>query len=266
MEEIKLLIIDDDIAAFNELSEFFKKEQVQVLTAADGKAGLSMFSEFCPDVVITDMKLPGIDGLQLLKSMKELRPNIPIILTTAFGDSTVALQAIRLGALDYIKKPVDLNALLVSFGKARERVMALRQDLTFPTVLIAEDEAIARMNLSQLLQDEGFTVFEAENGQVAVDIFARNKIDIALLDIQMPKMDGLTALHTMREKNDDFEALIITAYGDETTAVRALRDGVMNFIKKPIDIDLLLQEINRAKSKIIIERAGRYRSIHNNVV
>jgi response regulator RpfG family c-di-GMP phosphodiesterase len=102
-------------------------------------------------------------------------------------------------------------------------------------------------------------VFKAADGEEALKLFQDVKIDIAILDIRMPHKDGLAVLKEMRDISDDFEAIILTGFGNEDSAIKAMRSGAINFIRKPIDIDHLLVSVEKAIEKLRLTRALKYR-------
>lgn len=259
MNTLKIMLIEDDEVPLQELTKLIKKEGFDVIAVKDGKEAASLFKTDGPDIVISDINIPGINGIELMKGFKKTNPNLPVIFITGFGDADKALEAIRIGALDYIKKPVELESLLLALGRAKALAEANANIKEYPVVIFADDEDVARINLAKMIRDEDYYVIEAQNGQEALNLFKQQKADIILLDIKMPIMDGITALHEMRKIHDDFEAIIQTGFGDESSAISALRDGAMNFIKKPIDIDELLVHLEKAKEKLTLRRAFKYR-------
>ena len=259
MEEIKVLVVEDDETARRQLSRAIKKEGYQVLMAEDGRAGVEQFKKETPHIIVTDLKMPGMGGLELMHTVRGLSKDVQVIVVTAFGETDTAVAALREGALDYIKKPIDLDALNVALGRASERVTALMKSETFPTLLLADDEDKIRERLAKVLDKEGWDVEQVPDGEEAVTKFREKKVDIVLLDIKMPKMDGLQALHEMRKISDDFEAIILTGYGDENSAVQALRDGAINFLKKPIDLDQMILAVQKALEKLRADRSLKFR-------
>ena len=259
MDDLRVLLIEDDNVTRQEMAELLTKEAFDVIDACDGNRGRVLFESELPDIVITDLRMPGMSGLEVMEIINRTQPEVPVILTTAYGETDVALQAIQLGALDYIKKPIDLDDFMVALGRAKERVKNNRQVKEFPSILIAEDDAVARQSLATVFVKEGLRAVEAENGRQAIETFKKNKIDILLLDIKMPEMDGIAALKKMRALSDDFEAIILTGYGDEMAAIEALRQGAMSFIRKPIDLEEVLALIEKATEKISLRRSLKYR-------
>jgi DNA-binding NtrC family response regulator len=113
-------------------------------------------------------------------------------------------------------------------------------------ILVAEDDRTARVSLAELLETEGFQVLLAETGTQAEEILTENEPDLALLDIRMPGLDGLSVLRHARERGSDAALIIMTAHGDSSTAIEAMKAGAFDYVLKPIDFQLLLQQIERA--------------------
>jgi DNA-binding NtrC family response regulator len=114
----KILIIDDDTSLRRVLEYNLQEAGYQVVAAAGGEEGLRLFGEEAPALVITDMKMPGMDGLQVLKAIKERSPETLVMIITAFGTVDIAVEAMKLGAYDYITKPFNRDELRLTVGKA----------------------------------------------------------------------------------------------------------------------------------------------------
>jgi two-component system NtrC family response regulator len=114
----KILIIDDDTSLRRVLEYNLQEEGYQVQTAASGEEGLYWFGQSQPNLVITDMNMPGMDGLMVLKSIKERSPETLVIIITAFGTVDVAVEAMKTGAHDYITKPFNRDELRLTVKNA----------------------------------------------------------------------------------------------------------------------------------------------------
>ena len=114
----KILVIDDDSSLRRVLEYNLQEEGYEVLAASSGEDGLFLFGQFQPNLVITDMKMPGMDGLMVLKSVKERAAETLVIIITAFGTIDVAVEAMKAGAYDYITKPFNRDALKLTVKKA----------------------------------------------------------------------------------------------------------------------------------------------------
>ena len=114
----KILVIDDDTSLRRVLEYNLQEEGYEVLAASSGEEGLYLFGQSPPNLVITDMNMPGMDGLMVLKSVKDRSPETLVIIITAFGAVEVAVEAIKAGAYDYITKPFNRDELRLTVKKA----------------------------------------------------------------------------------------------------------------------------------------------------
>jgi DNA-binding NtrC family response regulator len=123
----RLLVIDDEVNAATALETLLREDGYDVVGAHDGLSGLQLLEKHVPDVVLTDLRMPGMGGLELLTKIKELRPETMVILMTAYGTVKTAVKAMHLGAEDYLTKPIDVEELEVILGKVLERKRLLEE-------------------------------------------------------------------------------------------------------------------------------------------
>jgi two-component system NtrC family response regulator len=124
-----ILVVDDEPNYLIVLSELLKDEGFEVLTAQSGDEGLKIIEETDLDLVITDMRMPKMDGLELLKAIKNYNKDLPVIMITAFGEVEKAVVAMQAGAYNYLTKPFKNEELLVNITKAIEHYSLLRENL-----------------------------------------------------------------------------------------------------------------------------------------
>ncbi|HKO46307.1 MAG TPA: sigma-54 dependent transcriptional regulator [Polyangiaceae bacterium] len=121
MNKARILVVDDEPSARSGLSKLLGQEGYTVDTAADGLLALELIAESPPALIVTDLKMPNLDGMGLLAKLRERNLDIPTIVTTAFGEVSVAVQAMRAGAEDYLTKPIDFDALLLGVERTLQR-------------------------------------------------------------------------------------------------------------------------------------------------
>jgi len=121
MKKARILVVDDEASARSGLAKLLQQEGYEVETAADGLQALELVAEKAPNLIVTDLKMPNMDGMQLVAKVHEQNPDIPSIVTTAFSDVSSAVQAMRAGAEDYLTKPIDFDALLLAVERALQR-------------------------------------------------------------------------------------------------------------------------------------------------
>lgn len=128
--ERSILVIDDEADMLNLLKRTLSKDlEAKVATAASGEAALALLEEERFDLILSDIRMPGMDGLSLLSHVKEVNPEQTVLMMTAHGDVDTVVEAMKQGAYDFITKPFDLDALVMRLEKAFERTTLLRENL-----------------------------------------------------------------------------------------------------------------------------------------
>ncbi|HSB43802.1 MAG TPA: response regulator, partial [Nitrospira sp.] len=116
----RVMVVDDDIETLALLREVVTKEGYEVVTAEDAESAMRHLAEWQPDLVITDIHMPGMDGLALLAAVREKAPDILVILLTAYGSLKTAVDAIKAGAFDYLSKPFVVEDIRLVVRRAIE--------------------------------------------------------------------------------------------------------------------------------------------------
>jgi two-component system nitrogen regulation response regulator NtrX len=136
MAESVVLIVDDEEGICESLSGIFEDDGYSVLTAHSGEDALKSVKEDNPDLVLLDVWLPGIDGIQTLEKIMHLKPDLPVVMISGHGNIDLAVKATRMGAYDFLEKPLSLERVLLAAKRALERktleieFKALKEDLT----------------------------------------------------------------------------------------------------------------------------------------
>lgn len=168
----KLLIIDDEKAIRATLKEILEYEKYEVDEAKDGEEGLQKLEESEYDIVLCDVKMPKIDGIELLEKAIDMGKEIPFIMISAHGTIETAVEAVKKGAYDFIPKPPDLNRLLITLKNALERsnlvseTKVLRKKIARNFDIIGASAAIARVKetIEKVAPTEARVLITGENG------------------------------------------------------------------------------------------------------
>lgn len=148
----KILLIEDDPDGRRSVDDALSESGYNVVSAESGKQGLDFFSKEAFDAVLSDIKLPDIDGVQVLKQIRMSETEIPVLLMTAYGTITAAVEALKAGAYDYILKPLDLTDLqakiahAVEIQRLRRNVTALKQELFARPIIAKSQEMLSVLN------------------------------------------------------------------------------------------------------------------------
>jgi DNA-binding NtrC family response regulator len=135
----RILIVDDEEIVRFALSEKLRENDFSVIEAFDGRNAVDVFGREVVDAVLLDLRMPDMNGIETMQELKKIDPDVPIIIVTAYGDIPTAVQAIKLGAYDFIEKPPQISKLIVTLQRAVEKLelqrMVKRLDTTFDTSL-----------------------------------------------------------------------------------------------------------------------------------
>jgi len=161
-------LIDDDPGIRKVMTISLEDAGYTVWTAPDGESGIRAFEEKSPDIVITDIRMPGMNGIEVLRRIKELDPDKEVIVATAFGDLDLAVEALQLDASDFITKPIHEDALFVALKRAQERY-STRKELRDYTSLIEERWMQTAEELAKTFHFQKMLIDSSIDGIVACD-------------------------------------------------------------------------------------------------
>ncbi len=263
----RVLLAEDDVEMRIMLASALKSRGYTVLEAPDGDelldyVGLLMVlspDEDPVDVIIADIRMPGLATLDALAEAYDSGWKTPLIVITAFGGADVRAQAERLGAVAVLDKPFDVDALcsLVRDHTPARPAERPPADALRPTrILLAEDDNEMRGMLASDLRSDGYHVIEVPDGPAVLGYIGKGwltsclgkYVDVIVSDIRMPGMSGIDILAGMRSAGWRLPFILITAFGGKDLHDRAKWLGASAVFDKPFDIDELrsvLRDITR---------------------
>src|SRR5712691_11431605 len=148
----KLLLIDDEADVQYSFQRTFDSPEVELSTASSGEEGLRLIPKVKPDLVIMDIRMGGITGLETLRRIRQIDPKLLVILMTAYGTTQTAIEAMKLGAYDYLLKPFDVPKLKQIIGAALKAARDMKQVVSYQPLLESEDYELGIVGKSDEMQ------------------------------------------------------------------------------------------------------------------
>jgi signal transduction histidine kinase/ligand-binding sensor domain-containing protein/DNA-binding response OmpR family regulator len=248
-----VLIVDDNATNRKILNNLLLQWTLKPLLAASGREALSLLDQHPVDLLITDLHMPGMDGIDLATGISKTNPKLPVILLSSVGDETRGKYPKQFRAI--MNKPVKHQLLQRHITRLLQNDQTLSPQETphqsmlstefatsFPMrILIAEDNPINQQLITHILEKLGYQVEVAENGQETIDRLAHRDFDLIFMDVQMPVMDGLEATRTIRRTHLTSPVIIaLTADAQEKDRQECLAAGMQDFLSKPMQLDRLI--------------------------
>ncbi|MBN1464131.1 sigma-54-dependent Fis family transcriptional regulator [candidate division KSB1 bacterium] len=268
MQRYTILVADDEATQREALAGFLQKNGYEVKTAASGLQALSIIQQNAIDLLLTDMRMPEMDGAALLTETKKLNPEIDVIVMTAFGSIETAIAAIKNGAIDFITKPVDLEQLTIAIKKALERKQLasdnrrlrelVNERLSFKGIIAGEAMSRALSIAARVAPSTATTLITGESGTgkelIAKAIhLASPRADRAFVAVNMAALSE----NLVESELFGHEKGAYTGATQQRQGRFVLADGGTLFIDEVGDIPLTMQvKLLRVLQEHQIERIG----------
>ena len=249
-----ILVVDDNLTNRNILKTQLDLWKFTPVLAGSGEEALQILSYHRPfDLVITDMEMPGMDGIQLGQSIHVKYPDIPIILLSSLGDERK--EAYKDIFSSILTKPIKqhiLNSHVINSLRKNRKSFSMENQLYAQnisagiaqdsplSILLAEDNLVNQKIIIYMLAKMGYVADIVQNGQEAVDAVNQKVYDLVLMDIQMPEMDGLEATRAIRQLLQAQPFIVaMTANAMQGDKEECLAAGMDDYISKPINLNSL---------------------------
>ena len=271
----QVLIVNNNFTASSILENQLHQWNLLPVICTSAKTAMEFLSTNICNLIITDMEMPDINGIELSKLLRSQYPAIPVILLNPFNDERYKYHEEIFGEISVINKPLKFQMLFDSIlnalrhakkggGHSQVSIKNLSDKFAkqYPLkILIAEDNAINQKWAIKILNKMGYQPAIAENGHMVLDMVGQETYDLILMDVQMPEMDGLEATRMIRLCLDKQPIVIaMTAnvmHGDRLACMQA---GMDDYISKPVDLNELVNMLEKW-SLLIRERKMQTRSV-----
>ncbi len=264
LQRVSVLVVDDNRTNRIILAEMLAGWSLHSETADSAEAGLAALTRAAAKgepftLIITDLQMPHMDGFDFVQHLRTLPGcrDIPILMLSSSAQRGELALSKQLGVGAYLIKPVQSSELFDAIASlVCTPATATAGSAPLPEakgkamkVLLAEDNAINRKLATRLLEKHGYTVIETENGRAALDALEHERVDLVLMDVQMPVMDGFEAIRIIRTSEQGtgghLPIIALTAHAMKGDRERCLAAGADDYLTKPIRTAALLDTLER---------------------
>jgi DNA-binding response OmpR family regulator len=280
----KLLIVDGEDGPRESMRVIFQDEY-KLFLAEDGPDAIELVNQNDIDVVVMDtLAGKSMSGMEVLERLKILKPDIKVIVVTAFETNDTLRRALQLRASDYLNKPFDLATIRTAINKAMQSrtqardIAAARkkssnnlgitaQQPLFKwrgKLLVLDDEEGIRDSMCVIFENE-YDLFITEDGPTAIRLAQENDVDVAVLDIHLARMSGIEVLRRLKTLKPDIEVIMMTGLESNDFIRDSLRLGACDFIYKPFDLATIKAAVGKAMQhqKVEIEGSATPKKVSN---
>jgi len=232
----KILIVDDEKNMRQTLAAILRDEGYQVVTAATGEEAVERCGREQFGIVLMDVRMPGIDGVEAFRRIRRHREGVRVILMSAYSVEHLKETALDEGAIAFLPKPLDLEKVVHLVGEVKDTAI----------LVVENDEGTAEV-LHAGLKERGYRVTLTESPHDALELVEQIRFDLIFVDVSLPAMNGLELYLAIKKMTRSAVAIMITGIDAEFEALaqEAVRRNAYTIVRKPLDIDHVLGLLER---------------------
>ncbi|MBW8011073.1 MAG: response regulator [Chloroflexi bacterium] len=234
-KKLRILIVDDDKRMAETLVDILNSKDFHAEAAFSGPEALDLARERQFDSLLTDIKMPDMNGVELYRAFHLVQPNVPVVFMTAYTSDDVVQEGIDEGAIGVLDKPLDINLLLNFFSSVIDER---------PVVIVDDDPDFCK-TVGDILQESGYSVSAITDIEDIEQLISQD-FQLVLLDMKLNHLTGLEVLKIIKSKSPSQPVVLVTGYQNEMAASieTALKLSAHTCLYKPLEIDKLFGVIN----------------------
>lgn len=260
--DVVVLLVDDEQEFLASAARLLERRGFEVCTATCGEEALAELRRVPVNLVVLDVKMPGMDGEEVFAHVRRLRPELPVIMLTGHGSIPHAFQMSKGGVADYVAKPCDMDTLATRIrsivGERRRQPLAAPTPGGAVTALVVDDELELLDVLVRTLSRRQIEVHTAATGEAALAWLRTHEVDVVVLDVKMPGLSGLEVLRLIRRDFPDRRVVLLSGHPTAPDAVSGLKLGAIEYLIKPPDLEQLAELVHRGARERRAEAAERH--------
>ena len=225
------------------MADILEAKGYAVESENSGEAAVAKVKEKSFNVILMDIKMPAMNGVEAFKQIKKISPKTAVIMITAYSLEDLIKEALQEGAFGVLRKPLDIDKLIEQIELSKERGIL---------ILVTDDDPNTRETFKDVLEAKGYKVSTATTGEEAIEQSRERPSDILFMDMKLSALNGLETYLAIKEINPRVIAVIITGYyeGMKDLVDKALEKGAYTYLTKPLDMNKVLELIEKISKKI----------------
>jgi len=238
----RIMVVDDEIQIRELLISMLGMEGHQVVTVPTGEQAVQRLRQETYDLIILDLNLKAESGLSILTKIQVLKEKVPVVIYSGRVTADIEKQARLGGAVEVLNKGSGAANLVSQIDKilsARQRIFHVDSNYKHKRLLIVDDHIEVRRMVSDFFKKQNFDVYEAKDGQQALELGQAEDPAVVLLDINLPDMSGLEVLEKLKEINPKVGVVMMTGNPHEDAIEKAVELGSDGYVIKPVDLSYL---------------------------
>lgn len=236
----RILVVDDEPGVLETLiANLELDDRFEVVGAESAAQALQLVEKDRFDVVLSDVRMPGMNGVELFRALAQTRPGMPVVLMTAFALEGLVQQAIREGVFTVLPKPANVEAIGKTLTQAARR----------PIVLVTDADAKVAFSVVESLRKAGVRAAAAYGGEAAIHAATRSAIDVCVLDMVMPDVRIEDVVQLIRSSNEQISFIAVLAKDSPSELLR-LAAHLERMLDKPLDVGTLIDAIAKARAAL----------------
>lgn len=228
MKPMRILIVDDDRDFAESMADLVELNGHEAVLAYSGASALKIFRQNNIDLILMDIRMPGLNGVETLNEIKKHNPSIPVAMMTGYTDKPLIDSALDNGAITILDKPLNLEQLTQIINSIKNK----------NTILLLDDDKDFTDSLYELLCGKGFKVLTANTINKALQLVEENVIDICLLDLRINGKSGIDLCNMLSRKGIETPVIFLTGYADDfNDQIKEIsRNKIVKVMRKPFDL------------------------------
>lgn len=232
---MEILIVDDHPAMRTTLKDLLEEEGYDITTAASGTEGIERCKEKRYDIILLDVRMPDMNGVEAFKQIKTLHRDIRVIMMTAYSMNKLKSEALNEGAVAFLQKPLDI-----------QNVLSIIKDTEQPPVLVVMEDQKEQKKLSGALKKHKYNIHITGSPESSMDLARQIKFNLIMIDTAISRMNALDLYLALKKITPDSTTIIFAENekGPLEQAREAVKQNAYTYLEKPLDTEKLFSILN----------------------